>query len=209
MQKTKKKFSIPIRNARQVYHEKEKKKSPGIRIGTSQFKVMIPEDILKKFITKATQECPSPTPALTVIHLLLDYYLNNELILHRRLILEDEETQTVEPDTKIKKGRRSRVDYTKIYPPGTRFRGQWLRLTQYEIRQLDKKLRQDGLTKHVLINLLIQYYLQHKFRIKTKIIRLPVYRTGKPEKDIPIFANREDEYKKLKKALAAILAKEE
>lgn len=179
-------FRKPVLNRKKLYYKKSSKMRGMVKI-----RIPVPERKLKALFEKASKECPTASPVHDVLDLLLQYYLENEFIVSRKMI-------PVCDDTIGEINRRKRANSYKWevdYPQETDV---WMLMTQYDNRLLRSKLKQDGFTQRYVINLLIDYYLDNEFIIRTKVIRVNRYRTGNPKKDLPIFEDREEEKRFIK-----------
>lgn len=134
--------------------------------------VWVPKKKYEKFVKKARKECVAPFPLYEVVQLLLDYYLRGEFIISRRLIKLDDDPDK-KPVRRIDSIAIRRADRKDKMTRG-RF---WVPRKLY--RQVQKKLRKDRLSFVMLFQNLMDFYLKHRFAIKTKVVRASIL-TSKP-----------------------------
>lgn len=168
-------FKMPVRNTRDLFT-----KTSSVRAFQVQVCLYLPYEQYKKLYKKAKKECDSASPVHDVLMLLLYHYLENQFVVRRRLLCVDDPTI---PDEH--KSKRTTL-YRNFCVP-KRFRKRlFLRLTKRENTILANKIKKDKVSKSVLFDSLIEFYLTYKFIVRTKIIRTTFYRTGNEKTDIQL-----------------------
>ena len=189
------KFKKPLKNRKNLYY-KPKVRKPGVQRRRAMVKqpIYLPKSKYVNFFHKAKKECPTAAPVHDVMELLLEYYLQNEFIINRRMVLVNDPTSEKHVTYKRRKVYESL--YKQGQEPSVRL---WMMLTKARNKQFVNKVKRDGVSKSYAFNLLIDFYMSNQFLIKTTIVRVNRYRTGNPKKDIKLLPNREEEKKLLTK----------
>jgi len=187
-------FKKPIKNRKHLYYKPKGKKTIGRRRAMVKQPIFLPKNKYINFFHKAKKECPTAAPVHDVLELLLQYYLDNEFIVNRRMVLVDDPTVT---KASLKKRQRQyHAVTTEGKEPSIKV---WIIATKAVNVSFAKKVKRDGVSKSFVFNLLIDFYLNNQFLIKTTIVRVNRYRTGNPKKDVKLLEKREDEKKLLTK----------
>lgn len=116
----------------------------------------------KAFFNKARLECRTADPAHDVLHLLLTYYLENTFVIHRRMKMIDNLSEKEKRKYKLWRERLQESGKKRIT----------LRITREENKRFTRKVKEAGVTKTYLMNLLVDFYMKKEFIIETKIIRV-------------------------------------
>lgn len=188
------KFKKPIKNRKNLYYKPKGKKSTGRRRMMIKNAIYLPKSKYVNFFHKAKQECRTAAPVHDVLELLLEYYLENEFIINRRMVLVNDPTIT--PASLTKRQKIYEAVYKEGKEPSIKL---WMMLTKSQNDKLSRRVKRDGVSKSYAFNLLIDFYMSNQFLIKTKIVRVNRYRTGNPKKDVELLENREEERKFLTK----------
>ena len=188
------KYKKPIKNRKNLYYKPKGKKTRSRRRAMVKQPIFLPKSKYINFFHKAKKECPTAAPVHDVLELLLQYYMDNEFIVNRRMVLVDDPTVTKASLKKRKKQYHAVTTDGK--EPSIRL---WLMLTKAVNSRLVKRVNRDGVSKSFVFNLLVDFYMNNQFLIKTQIVRVNLYRTGNPKKDVKLLENREDEKKLLTK----------
>jgi len=186
-----KKFKKPIKNRKNLYFQQDGTKRTSKRRAMVKQPIHLPKSAYINFFNKAKKECPTAAPVHDVLELLLQYYLDNEFIITRKMILVNDPTVT---DASLDK--RKRIYQSKYKDKSVRL---WMMLTKATNGRFVRKAKRDGVSKSYAMNLLIEFYMDNQFIIKTTIVRVNRYRTGNPKKDVKLLENREEEKKFLTK----------
>lgn len=188
------KFKKPIKNRKNLYYKPKGKKGTGRRRLMIKNAIYLPKSKYVNFFHKAKQECRTAAPVHDVLELLMEYYLQNEFIINRRMILIDDPTVTTASLD------RRRIQYEAVHKEGKEPSIKlWMTLTKAQNDKLSRRVKREGVSKSYVFNLLVDFYMSNQFLIKTKIIRVNRYRTGNPKKDVELLENREEERKALTK----------
>jgi hypothetical protein len=124
--------------------------------------IYIPKRRYEAFFNKAKLECKTSDPAHDVLHLLLDYYLENTFVIHRKMKMIEEMSE--KEKRKYQTWKRKLKESDKRVIP--------LKTTKTENRRFKRKVKSEGLTQTYVMNLLIDFYMKKEFIIETKIIRV-------------------------------------
>ncbi len=187
-------FKKPIKNRKNLYYKEKGKKSTSKRRAMVKQPIFLPKSKYINLFLKAKAECRTAAPVHDILELLLQYYLENEFIVNRRMVLVNDPTVTQASLGKRK--RQYQAVHTQDKEPSVRL---WLMLTKATNTLLINRVKRQGVSKSFVFNLLVDFYMDNQFLIKTKIIRVNRYRTGNPKKDVKLLENREDERKFLTK----------
>ncbi len=114
------------------------------------------------FFNKAKIECKTAHPMYDVLHLLLNYYLENTFIIHRKMKMIDDLPE---------KERRKRRLWTLGLKESDKRRIA-LRITKEENKRFTRKVKKDGVTKTHIMNMLVDFYMKNEFVIETRVIRV-------------------------------------
>jgi len=134
----------------------------------SRVKFHLPRKRYKQLYSKAAAECPTASPVHDIMELLLEYYLENEFVLSRKMILVND------PEITDKTLRSSRAYIAEKNVLGDQVDEVviWMRIEKPDSDKFTKKARRDGASRNFIMNLLVDFYLKNRFIIRTKIIRL-------------------------------------
>jgi hypothetical protein len=133
----------------------------------SRLKIHLPKERYEELYHKAQAECPTAAPVHDILELLLEYYLENEFVLSRKMILVNDPEIT---DKALRRGGKYRGYKYMTDPPEEV--GVWMRIMKPDNDKFTKKVKRDGATKNFIMNLLVDFYLKNKFIIRSKIIRV-------------------------------------
>ena len=170
MKKQKKtiKFRAPVKNTKNLRIRLD---GTTRKVKTIKHFFTLPRKKYIKFFHKARMECPTAFPVNDIVLLLLDYYLHNEFIIHRRLVLVNDPRRPQETAKRVTKRfqeiKNEFVEKTrKIH----------YILNKKDANRLNAKMKRDGVSRNFALNLLVDYYLNDQFLVKTKIIRSAPYK---------------------------------
>jgi hypothetical protein len=180
------KFKEPIKNRKSLYYRPKGKPPTKRRKTSTKIPIYVPKQRYVALFHKAKSECPTASPVHDILELLLEYYIEGEFVLSRKLIPVEDETVVED----VRKKRRNTYDMAVKGEEEVRL---WMILTKYENDRFTRKANREGLTKSYAMNLLIDFYLKNKFIVRTAIIRVNRYRTGNQKKDVKLFENRKRE----------------
>jgi hypothetical protein len=130
--------------------------------------IHLPKERYEQLYHKAQIECPTAAPVHDILELLLEYYLENEFVLSRKMILVNDPEIT---NKALRKGGKYR-GYKYMSDDVPEEVTVWMRIEKKENDLFSKKVKKDGATKNFIMNLLIDFYLKNKFIIRSKIIRV-------------------------------------
>lgn len=165
---------IPIKKFEKPTKGKKRSVPKGIyraytkgKVGHSKFRIHLNKDKYIRLYHKAKKECNTAAPVHDVLELLLQYYVDNEFLVHRRMV----PVGGVKPI--LVKGKK----ITRTSMPEEKENGivVWMRVSNQTADKLNSRQRSEGLTKSYIANLLVDFYLSKQFYIKTKIIRTSRY----------------------------------
>lgn len=136
----------------------------------SRLKIHLPKERYEQLYHKAAEECPTAAPVHDILELLLEYYLENEFVLCRKIKVHDPAIT----DKGIRFGGKYRGYKYMTDPPEEV--PVWMRIEKPDSDKFAKKVKRDGATKNFIMNLLIDYYLKNEFIIKHTIVRVNRYK---------------------------------
>jgi len=137
---------------------------------------------------KANKECKTPYAVQDVLALLVDYYTHNEFVVNRRMICVDD------PTSDIIVRRKRDEKYRRLHGAEPRIVNVFI--PKEEHTPFSRKTKDDGITINNIMGILVDFYLDNRFIIKTKIIRTNLYRTDN-EKNERFFNNLREQIKSL------------
>lgn len=163
-----KKFQKPVRPHKRYVPKGIRGAATRKNVGTSKFRVHINKDKYIKLYHKAKVECNTSAPVHDVLELLVQYFVENEFLIHRRIYPAD--------SIHAKNVKEKKINSLMLMPeeednPIT----VWMRISRYSGKMLETKQKTEGVSKSYILNILIDFYLSKQFYIKTKIIRTNRY----------------------------------
>jgi len=178
-----KKFKKPREDkAKHIYRKPAKGKS--VPLNLRNIVIHLPRYKFNSLYKKAEKECRTAYPVHDVLCLLVDYYLRNEFIISRRMICVDDPTAT--RIVKIKRKRKYEKEAKFLYEQPKRIN---ISVPQTTYKAFTEKVKRDGMNTSHTIETLVDFYLNHSFIIKTKIIRTNLYRTRNKRSDTRFFSD--------------------
>jgi hypothetical protein len=134
-----------------------------------RFRIYLSKEKYEELYHKATTECPTAAPVHDILELLLEYYLENEFVLSRKMILVDD--KSFNRMSGAYRGNR----YMSEEEPEEEVE-LWMKIESNDNKKFIRKATRDGMTKTLIMRMLIDFYLKNKFIIRSKIIRLNRYK---------------------------------
>lgn len=116
-----------------------------------------------KLFHKAKRECKTAHPVSHILELLVNYYVNNRLLIHRKMVMVNNPTKEVEKEEKLTIADRQSGSEETIKISA--------KIEHWEHQLFMQKLKEENVSAAYILDLLIDFYLENHFKVKTKIVR--------------------------------------